>query len=143
LLHEIGLIVEAQFRNEAFAEVLQHSADVNLTEAEDRVLGYNHCDVGGALADDWGFPAFLAESIRRHHNPGGAGGANRRLAQTLFLADYLTHRIHPQFNDQPVENDELLQACLNELAIQPEALDLFQKELEIERQSMVEKGLLA
>jgi HD-like signal output (HDOD) protein len=39
-----------------------------LTRAERRLLGYDHCEAGGALAAAWHFPEMLEQAIRHHHN---------------------------------------------------------------------------
>ncbi|MCD4828984.1 MAG: HDOD domain-containing protein [Candidatus Cloacimonetes bacterium] len=142
LLHELGLIIEAQFCKEVFAYDLIHQHKGNMRQLEDAILGYNHCDIGGALAKAWEFPDFISSSIKYHHTPELSPERGRRLVQTVFIADTLATRIYKEFNDEPAENKATFDACMRDLSIESEALDLLAKELEKERQILVEKGLM-
>ncbi len=41
----------------------------DVSGAERRQLGFDHCEAGAMLADHWGFPQVLVEAIRHHHDP--------------------------------------------------------------------------
>ena len=41
-------------------------------ESERRLLGFDHSEVGEALAKKWRLPAALTETIRHHHTPSEA-----------------------------------------------------------------------
>jgi HD-like signal output (HDOD) protein len=45
------------------------SRDESLLLTETRILGANHTDLGGALADRWNFPHSLGSVIRNHEGP--------------------------------------------------------------------------
>jgi HD-like signal output (HDOD) protein len=47
---------------------------VPFEEAERRVLGIDHAEVGGYLLQKWNLPEHLAETIRWHHQPDGFSG---------------------------------------------------------------------
>lgn len=69
LIHDIGKMVLNQH---ALPEVyratnLHQKERIPLYEAEQRILGFDHADIGAALAERWNFPPILVESIRRHH----------------------------------------------------------------------------
>ncbi len=68
VLHNIGLIALDQHRPRALREVL-HEVRLNgrsLQEAERVVLGFTDGELGGALAEHWGFPPALVDPIRDH-----------------------------------------------------------------------------
>jgi len=88
LLHDIGKIVEMMYLPDEFARVV---ATVNrekllMTTAENKVLGYNHADIGKLLAEKWNLPAKLVQVIAHHHQPANAGSFAMEAA-IVHLAD--------------------------------------------------------
>jgi putative nucleotidyltransferase with HDIG domain len=88
LLHDIGKIVEMMYLPDEFARVV---ATVNrekllMTTAENKVLGYNHADIGKLLAEKWNLPAKLVQVIAHHHQPVNAGSFALEAA-IVHLAD--------------------------------------------------------
>ncbi len=71
LLHDIGRIVlDQQFPNE-FREIvsLAEARKISMLEAERRVLGVTHCDIGYWVTEKWNLPPILTDSILFHHAP--------------------------------------------------------------------------
>ncbi len=72
ILHDIGRLVLRQAMpgeyNKAMA--LTTTSGISLGDAEVRVTGYAHDEVGRALADHWRFPEHLVDTLGRHHSPG-------------------------------------------------------------------------
>ncbi|PID28365.1 MAG: hypothetical protein CSB55_05195 [Candidatus Cloacimonadota bacterium] len=71
LIHQIGKIILEQFFHDDFIEILDLINDENLSdlEAEEKVLGVTHPDLGAWLARKWRIPANLVEAIRYHRMP--------------------------------------------------------------------------
>ena len=71
LLHDIGKIVLDIHFTGAYAEVMacRDSEDCLLYEAEESVLGFNHCLVGGLIARHWKLPGNIIQAIEQHHTP--------------------------------------------------------------------------
>lgn len=71
LIHDIGKVVLSTYVGPQFAEILKLVQEENIPfmDAEKGVLGYNHTEVGAALAQKWNLPAELVEAIAFHHNP--------------------------------------------------------------------------
>ena len=69
LLKDIGVIVLDRHMTEAFATIRTAMEEDNLSliDAERRVLGIDHADLGGRIAVNWNFSRHLAEIIRHHH----------------------------------------------------------------------------
>jgi len=74
LLQNIGSLVIFQTVPELAKEIITHAQSDHkvLYEAEQRVLGFDHAEVGAALAQKWQLPASLTEIIRHHHTPSQA-----------------------------------------------------------------------
>ncbi len=72
LLHDIGKIVISMFLpNECQLVKNERENDTQSAdyEIEEKVLGYNHAQIGGILAMQWKLPSLLGESISFHHQP--------------------------------------------------------------------------
>jgi putative nucleotidyltransferase with HDIG domain len=69
LLHDFGKIVLDQYVEgdvENLIELTQKEG-LSLTEAEQRIFGIDHAELGGIIAEEWNFPNMLVNSIRNHH----------------------------------------------------------------------------
>ena len=76
LLHDIGqLVLFNKLPQQSQAALLMtidapNEPDLYLCERE--LIGFDHAQVGGALARRWRLPSSLTECIEFHHNPGAA-----------------------------------------------------------------------
>jgi len=88
LLHDIGKIVEMLYLPDEFGKVVAviNKEDVLMTTAENRVLGYNHTEIGKLLAEKWNLPVKLVQVIAHHHQPNNAGSFAMEAA-IVHLAD--------------------------------------------------------
>ena len=88
LLHDIGKIVEMMFLADDFTRVIAavNQENILMATAENKVLGYNHAEVGKLLAIEWNLPVKLAQVIAHHHQPHNAGSFALDAA-ILHLAD--------------------------------------------------------
>jgi putative nucleotidyltransferase with HDIG domain len=75
LLHDIGKIVEMMFQPHEFSKVAAAISRENILmiEAEIRILGYSHAEIGKLLAEKWNLPSKLVQIIAHHHQPTDAG----------------------------------------------------------------------
>lgn len=90
LLQDVGKIALADFVGDAIPEIRrQVEQGVPWEEAESRVVGLPHPEVGALLLERWGFPSALVESVRTHHAPSRAR-LDPALARISHLADALT-----------------------------------------------------
>jgi len=71
LLHDIGhLVMFNQIPKESAAAILltiQGESSLEPYQAERQILGYDHAEVGAALAQQWHLPEMLVSCIRCHH----------------------------------------------------------------------------
>ena len=88
LLHDIGKTVLSSYMEDAFDEVTAIVKDerVPFSEAEQRVLGFDHAELGARISRVWNFPPDLVEAIRFHHDP-TAASLKPKLTYAVHLAD--------------------------------------------------------
>ena len=88
LLHDIGKIVEMMFLSDDFDRIVATVRKDNtlMVAAENKVLGYNHAEVGKLLAERWNLPVKLVQVIAHHHQPELAGSFALEAA-IVHLAD--------------------------------------------------------
>jgi len=89
MLHDIGkLVLAANFPAEyAAALVWRQQHDCFMCQAEREVLGLDHGEVGGLLAETWHFPPALLAAVSGHHAPSEA--AVNVPADLIHIADAL------------------------------------------------------
>ena len=99
LLHDIGKVVLDQHISDRlpfFFRTLGNDIQ-SIIQAEEKVLGFNHCRAGVILAEKWGFSDALTEVIRCHHTPGDAK-AHSQLVEIVYLADRVMEKFFTGFN---------------------------------------------
>lgn len=91
ILHDIGKLVLASNFSAQYAETLAYRKkhDCFMVQAERDVLGMDHAEVGGLLAEAWRFPQALYEAVAEHHAPAAAAAGS--LADLIHLANAITH----------------------------------------------------
>lgn len=69
LLHDIGKVVINLSMKKEFAEVIRTVQEMRIpfVEAENKVLGFDHGDMGKYVAKQWRLPQNLALAIANHH----------------------------------------------------------------------------
>ena len=93
LLHDIGQLVLASNFSAQYAVALAYRKqhDCPLVVAERDVLGLDHAEVGGLLAEAWRFPDSLHQAVAEHHAP--ATSLANSLANVVHLADSFAHAL--------------------------------------------------
>ena len=71
LLHDIGKRLLSSFVADDFEAIIAMVDKENCTfsEAEERVIGIDHAELGGLILEKWDFPAEMGKAVRYHHNP--------------------------------------------------------------------------
>ncbi len=94
LLHDIGKMIISSFLVEEYKKLKaeregdKHSSDY---EIEERILGYNHAQIGGFLAVQWKLPQLLGDAITFHHVP-QLNDTDCPLTYLVHLGDYLAKK---------------------------------------------------
>lgn len=86
LLHDIGKVIMCCFLQKEHAQVKQERAldrEAPSYQVEERVLGYNHAQIGAILAEQWKLPRRLNDAVAFHHHP--------QLCESEELIPYVIH----------------------------------------------------
>jgi putative nucleotidyltransferase with HDIG domain len=69
LMHDLGKVFMNNETPDAFSEVMMKTYNDNVVsiDAEEEIYGFNHAEIGAALAGKWGFPTLLVRIIEMHH----------------------------------------------------------------------------
>lgn len=93
LLHDLGLIFVNQFLGELIPKVfLLYQTGVDFYEAEKRVLGFDHVQLGAHVAMKSGLPDRHVLAIDYHRQPQACPEECSKLAHAVYVADYLASR---------------------------------------------------
>jgi putative nucleotidyltransferase with HDIG domain len=71
LLHDVGKIVLSQYAEREYKEIvnLVENQDYSSLEAENKIIGIDHAEVGSLLGERWQLPQNIVSIIRHHHDP--------------------------------------------------------------------------
>jgi putative nucleotidyltransferase with HDIG domain len=71
LLHDMGKVVLSAYVRETFEaiKVLVREQGYSFVAAEREVLGIDHAELGGLIAEKWEFPPSIIAAVRYHHTP--------------------------------------------------------------------------
>ncbi len=98
LLHDVGKIILGEFVYNSLEKITELVSEQGRTciEAEKEVLGIDHAELGGKIADQWKFPDDLKDPIALHHNPGKlderdakVGTENKVTPSLVYFSDQL------------------------------------------------------
>jgi putative nucleotidyltransferase with HDIG domain len=86
LIHDIGKVIIQQHFAEAYQEIEKTmEGGIENLEAEKKVLGITHAEIGGKMAHRWDFPPPLVDAITHHHDKNWQ--INPKLGRILHFAD--------------------------------------------------------
>jgi len=111
LLHDFGKMVFAQFASDAFSRAidLSEKKEQSLHLSENEILGMNHAEIGGLLAEKWELPQELIQCIRHHHHD-----VQTPLHNVIFVANQICKQLkfgdggNPMVEDFPAHIEALL-----------------------------------
>ena len=91
LLHDLGRVILAFNLPQEYGEAMACSQQDEsiLCEAEKRIFGSAHAEVGAYLMGLWGLPDTIVESIAFHHWPSGSSQEDFCLLSAVHVADAL------------------------------------------------------
>jgi len=88
LLRDVGKVIMDHYLKEEMAAV-QDTVEKELIpfmEAEEKMIGFHHGQIGAKIAEKWNLPEELVESIAYHHDPDQAS-INEKLVAITHMAD--------------------------------------------------------
>ncbi|MEE9441390.1 MAG: HDOD domain-containing protein [candidate division Zixibacteria bacterium] len=111
LLHDIGQLFFIRHFPQDYMQVEERLSEFpSRFEAEQKILGIDHAAIGQMLAEKWGFPAILKDTIGGHHNSAPNIAENQTM-QIIQLADLL----HPYSSDDTPIKIEKRMASIGQL----------------------------
>lgn len=128
LLHSIGRLVLAHQLPEKTIEIqrILDTSERSLTSIENEQLGFNHCDVGAAIMQQWGLPTILQVCAKYHLNPADTKEFKTQV-WVIHIANALAHiaitddtneiisLLHslPQWEECGLDEDQVVEAYKN------------------------------
>jgi HD-like signal output (HDOD) protein len=90
-MHDIGKLIFDRYLAERYLEVIELAGiqEISFVEAESKVLGYDHAQIGGLVIASWELPARFVEAVTFHHTPSLAKDF-RELAYIVHMANAFT-----------------------------------------------------
>lgn len=120
LLHDIGKLAMAQFLSADVLKSIWHSrndAGHSRNEAEREILGVDHAEVGGLIAQHWRLPDLIRLGITHHHEP---AAGNHMICDVVHLASCIADRVWPAVENLP--QTEANAEALGRLGLTPQQL---------------------
>lgn len=95
LLHDLGKVaLSAWMENRSLTlTAIAAKLDMSIEQAERRVLGFDHQEVGARIAEKWNLPKTIVEAIQFHHCPGDCF-PDSKIVDIVHTADYLSSTSH-------------------------------------------------
>lgn len=89
LLHGVGRLVFYARRPAEYREALReaNTNGIPLAEAEQKVFGFSHAELGAALLEGWGLPEKLCVTVRHQLEPAAAASFEREIAVVHLAGD--------------------------------------------------------
>jgi putative nucleotidyltransferase with HDIG domain len=138
LLKDIGKVILNRYLQEVVENIneLIYYQKMSFIEAEKRVLGIDHAQLGGIVAQKWNFPKKLVQIIRHHHMEDASGDDPE--VNAVYIADTICSMIgigtgsdglHYRFDDAVIKRfvgiDISLDRVIAELSFQIEEAKAF------------------
>lgn len=110
LLHDIGMVVFDQFFSEDFQEVINIATSVerkDFYKIEQKIIGFDHGEVGGMLLARWNFPKIISLSVTNHHHDLLKGEELSKETMLLKLGDIISHSdIQTEENSKEINEEQ-------------------------------------
>lgn len=96
LLQDIGILVMYLCRKDDFLKVIdeKRASSLSIDNAERKILGFDHQELGSEILKIWGIPDTVYEPIRYHHLRSDVPQAHRLSAYFLSLSDKISSVYH-------------------------------------------------
>jgi len=122
LLHDVGKLVMGRFLSPEILGLIRRAQEVDhlgQLEAESLLLGANHAELGGLIAQHWQLPPRVVQGITYHHNPEQGMDV---VCDLTYLANLLAKRIEAGLDGRAFEL-AISPDVAERLALTPEILN--------------------
>ncbi len=93
LLHDIGQLVIIRYFPDDYLRIFdEFNRGVFLLDAEKKVLGITHADIGIWLADKWNLPVIIQDAVQFHHAPSEAPTTSQMIVALIHVSDIIASR---------------------------------------------------
>ncbi len=98
MLHDIGKLLLGVNKPQKYQDALElaENESISIYEAETRLFGAGHAEIGGYLIGLWGLPGPVIEAIVYHHRPQKYPSKEFDALTAVLAADFLEHEKHPE-----------------------------------------------
>ena len=132
LIHDLGLVALLQCYSKEITEVVKYvQAGASFRQAEEKVLGTNHQEIGMALTAKWKFPRSFQYVAGYHHNPTDLAKENRLLAVVTHISDIICAKKKLGLT-MTVETDEIPVDLMEEIGLTEAKLESVNESIEEE-----------
>lgn len=125
LLKDIGKVILSQYVDKSFKKIstLVKQQGYTFREAEKEVIGIDHSELGGIVAETWKFSPKMVEIIRNHHQP-QKSSISEFESSIVYMADTLcmmmgigvgSDGLSYRFHQEVVERLELTERNFQEI----------------------------
>jgi putative nucleotidyltransferase with HDIG domain len=92
MMHDIALLLAVQSEAELGAKLITGMETSNdpFVVQEQRVFGFNHCELGTQLGTKWNLAPQITATIQYHHDPDSAPPEHQLLVRHIYVADTLS-----------------------------------------------------
>ncbi|RKX26481.1 MAG: hypothetical protein DRP45_03430 [Candidatus Zixiibacteriota bacterium] len=126
LLHDIGKMVLSCFltkEHKAIEDERLIDQKSQTFQVEEKVLGYNHAQIGAILAETWKLPQRLTEAVAFHHCP-QLSESEAPVSYIIHIADYVAKKTFYD-NDEQYLIGELVEGVQEYMQVSNEDLDTY------------------
>ncbi len=122
LLHDLGKIILSEALEGIYTKLVEETQQHQqaLLDAEKRLLGVQHAEIGGRLLARWKFPENIVTAVWFHHQP-KAAAPHDRLAAYIYLGNLIAHFLGHSYGHQALALRGRTDA-LDILGLSPESL---------------------
>lgn len=89
LLHDVGKLIMGEYVHEYFQKIIGcvNEKRCSFLDAEEEIIGINHANLGGRIAEHWNFPPEIRDAIAYHHRPDLLREEGSTSASLVYLSD--------------------------------------------------------
>lgn len=123
IMHDVGMLVLDRYVPSELDHAISLCKEENIPmhEAEERTFGFDHAQVGGILAEQWGLSKGISNAIRFHHCP-HMDELTPQLTCMITIANTLAHQAGLQ--NHFTGTLELDEQCLSTVGLTAEQLEV-------------------
>ncbi len=120
MLHDVGKLILAWKLPDRFEKALMEASasQIPLYQAEERLEGFGHAEIGAYLLGLWGLPYTVVEAVALHHRPNRVPHQGFDAISAVYAANLLAHGLEESSNGESSPYHlERFQEEINELGI--------------------------